>query len=300
MTKLKVGTLFSGIGAPEMALNLANIDYESVYACDFDSNCKKTYLNNFTVKRFYNDINEMGKVKEEIDLLVFGFPCQSFSIAGKGNGLRDIRGKLALKALDILDEQRPKYFIAENVLGLLEQTDAFKKIKKRMSRNYNVEIKVLDALDYGLPQKRQRVWFVGIRKDLKKSFKFPEVTFPKVKLADFLDKGGVEGKYYATSNFLNKEKVKNKLQSATGEYIPCITHTIARNGSSREYISYVASVFGSIGEKRKPTPEECLKLFGFKNFKFPVDICTTNKYMQVGNTMAVPVLKEIIKELING
>lgn len=296
---LKVGTLFSGIGAPEFALKELNIDCEIVYACDNDSYVKSTYLLNHNPNNFYDDIKEVIGANHKINLLVFGFCCQSWSLAGKGKGLEDERGRLVLTACKILKEQQPEIFIAENVAGLVRKKQDFDKLLKEFKKaGYNVKWKLYNSLNFGIPQHRVRVWIVGIRKDINKEFNFPEINkeYPLLKT---LLKKKVDNKYYATKSFLKKEKVKNKFKTASGEYIPCITHTIARNGSSGEYISYVAAVYNAIGEARKPTPEESLALFGFpETFKFPEDISTSRKYTQLGNTMVVPVLKEIIKEIL--
>jgi site-specific DNA-cytosine methylase len=295
---LKVGTLFSGIGAPEFALKESNIEHELVYACDNDSYVKSTYLLNHNPNTFYDDIKEVIGKNEKINLLIFGFCCQSWSFAGKRKGLDDERGKLVLTACKILKEQQPEMFIAENVAGLVRQKQDFNKLLKEFDKiGYNVKWRLYNSLNFGIPQHRLRVWFVGIRKDLKKEFIFPEINKKYPPLKSLLNKN-VDCKYYATESFLKKEKVQNKLKSASGEYIPCITHTIARNGSSGEYISYVAAVYNAIGEARKPTPEESLALFGFpKTFKFPDNISMCRRYTQIGNTMVIPVLREIIKKL---
>lgn len=295
---IKLGTLFSGIGAPESALKELGKEYEGVYACDNDIYAKSTYLFNHKPNYFYNDINDVVGKKHDINLLIFGFCCQSWSFAGKRKGLEDDRGKLVLTACKILKEQQPKIFIAENVAGLVKKKKDFKKLLIEFDKaGYNVKWKLYNSLNFGIPQHRIRVWFVGIRKDLKKEFIFPEINKKHIPLKNLLNKN-VDIKYYATNSFLNKEKVKKKLRNYKKDFIPCITHTIARNGSSGEYISYVAAVYNAIGETRKPTPEEGLAIFGFpKSFKFPNEISISRRYNQIGNTMVVPVLKEIIKQL---
>ena len=297
--KLKIGTLFSGIGSPEFALKELKKDYELVYACDNDSYAKSTYLLNHKVKYFYYDIKDVVGKKHKINWLIFGFCCQSWSFAGKRKGLKDERGKLVLTACKILKEQQPEIFIAENVAGLVKKKKDFKKLLKEFDKaGYNVKWKLYNSLNFGVPQNRVRIWFVGIRKDLQKEFIFSEVNKSYIPLKDILNKN-VDIKYYATESFLNKEKVQRKLRNYKKDFISCITHTIARNGSSGEYISYVAAVYNAIGETRKPTPDESLALFGFpKIFKFPNNTSICKRYTQIGNTMVVPVLKEIFKEII--
>lgn len=300
---MKIGTLFSGIGAPEEALKELGIKHDIIFACDNNISAKKTYLKNNHPKYFYDDINgiDLNEI-EEVDILVFGFPCQPFSLAGRGCGMEDFRGKLVLKAIDILLKIKPKYFIAENVPGLKTQDKGrtLKNLMKRMRNTgkYSVKYKILDSKDFGVPQQRKRIIIVGTRTDLENNFKFPSPTNKDTVLKDFLITG-VNKRYYATKDFLKKEKVQKRLKRYDNDFINCITHTIARNGSSSEYISYVAAVNHAIGELRKPTAEECLKLHGFpESFKFPHDISVTAKYNQVGNTMTVPVISEIIKNLL--
>ena len=298
-----MGTLFSGIGAPEEALRELGIEHDVIFACDNDEHAKKTYLKNNQPKCFYDDINKIDLSEiEKVDLLVFGFPCQPFSFAGKGCGMDDFRGKLVIKAINILLKVKPKYFIAENVPGLKAQENGrtLKNLMKRMRNKgeYSVKYKTLDSKDFGVPQQRKRIIIVGTRNDLDVDFKFPSPINSKTVLKDVLDIG-VGKRFYATRDFLKKEKVQKRLKGYDKDFINCITHTIARNGSSSEYISYVAAVNHAIGELRKPTPEECLKLHGFSDsFKFPHDVSVTARYNQVGNTMTVPVISEVINKLM--
>lgn len=299
---LKVGTLFSGIGAPEVALKISGIKHEVVFACESDKETRKTYLENNNCGYLYDDINHIDlKSIPYVDLLVFGFPCQAFSVAGKMEGFSDIRGKLVLKAIDILSTIKPFYFVAENVKGL-EWQDGGKTMNillhKMNNAGYLVYYKTVDSKDFGVPQQRKRVIFVGIRKDFKKNYKFPDVHHKRLSLKSVLDLK-VDKKFFATSSFLRKEKVIAKLKSYNKDYIPCLTHTIARNGSSGEYISYIAAVNRAIGQKRKPTPRECLRLHGFpESFKIPEGVSVTSQYNQVGNTMTVPLFIEIFKNLV--
>lgn len=299
MTTLKVGTLFSGIGAPEMALKNISIPYKIIYACDNDKYAKETYLLNHNPLFFYDDINDMIDKNHKIDLLIFGFPCQSYSIAGKKLGISDERGKLIYSAIKIINKQKPKYFIAENVTGILNNKITFDTIINLMKQcGYNVSYEILDSINFGVAQQRKRIWFIGIRKDINKKISPIKLIHKKVLLSSILDKK-VDKRYYATKLFLQKEKVKQKFKNSLGKTMPCITHTIARNGSSSEYISYVAAIYKAIGVTRKPTPKECLRLFGFSHtFKFPKNMSITHKYNQLGNTMVVSVIEAIINAVI--
>jgi len=262
-----------------------------------------TYDENHSCDKFYCDVEEMALSVSipAIDLLIFGFPCQSFSIAGKRKGFDDSRGRTVLAALKILAKKRPKFFIAENVVGIvsIKNRKIFDNIIKRMfACGYKVYHNILDSKNFGVPQQRRRLWFVGIRNDLDDNFSFPTGFGRHVGLSEVLEKK-VDKFYYAKSEFLKKEKVKNRLKNYENDFITCLTNCMVRNGSSSEYINYVAAVYKAIGQKRKPTPRECARLQGFnESFKFPKSVSISQRYKQMANTMTVGVLKEIFKNLL--
>lgn len=295
---LKLGTLFSGIGAPEQALQSLGIKHQIALACDNDPFVKQTYLENYKCNEYYDDIQHINKLPK-LDMLVFGFPCQPFSIAGKGLGLKDPRGKLLYNTLNLIETNPPEVVIAENVEGFKKMNGGktLTDIEKWFSNiGYNVQSALLNALDFGIPHNRTRLFIVATKIG---NFKFPSVKKGFESLKNFLSPV-YDSNVYATEDFLKKEKVKLKLQSYKNDYINCITRTISRNGSSGEYISYVAAVNHAIGQTRKPTTDECRKLFGFNNnFKFPHTISNTRKYNMFANSMVVPVVREIISGCIN-
>ena len=117
---IKIGTFFSGIGSPEQALLNLDVEHEVTFACEIDKYARETYLKNFNPKNMYEDITKLDmKDLDPVDLLVFGFPCQAFSLAGRRGGFDDTRGTLFYDALRYLREHKPRYFIGENVKGLL-------------------------------------------------------------------------------------------------------------------------------------------------------------------------------------
>jgi DNA (cytosine-5)-methyltransferase 1 len=211
---MKIGTFFSGIGSPEQALKnlmLDGMEYKNnpleidiQFACEIDKYAKQTYLENFKPKNFYDDITKLDMAKiPYVDLLVGGFPCQAFSIAGNRLGFEDVRGTLFFDLLRYIKTQKPKYFILENVRGLLshDKGKTFDVILKCLAKtlnnqislfkysdalNYNVHYQVLNTKDYGLPQNRERVFIIGIREDVKNTFRFPKKIPLKLKLKDIL------------------------------------------------------------------------------------------------------------------
>lgn len=201
---LKVGTLFSGIGAFEHALHRLNIEHKIAFACDIDDYVKTSYFANYNIDkdRWYNDVTKLDGKKyldENIDIIVGGSPCQSFSFVGKQKGLEDERGNLIFEFIRIINECKPKVFIFENVKGLTthDKGKTFEiVINKFKELNYDLHHDILKATDYGIPQSRQRLFVIGIQKKSNVTINFPpkkeELT---CKMSDFLE-DNVNTKYY--------------------------------------------------------------------------------------------------------
>ena len=191
MEKLKVASLFCGCGGTDVGL-LGDFDFlgkhyesngmEIVYANDIDDNACNIFKENFGITPDNRDIREVKSEEiPEFDILTGGFPCQSFSIIAqnpKRLGVKDERGKLFFEMCRILRERQPKCFIAENVKGILtaNKKSAFPLILKEFEESgYDVQYRILNSANYGVPQKRERVIIVGFRKDLNIEFSFPDV-----------------------------------------------------------------------------------------------------------------------------
>lgn len=191
MEKLKVASLFCGCGGTDIGL-LGDFDFlgkhyesngmEIVYANDIDDNACNIFKENFGITPDNRDIREVKSEEiPEFDILTGGFPCQSFSIIAqnpKRLGVKDERGKLFFEMCRILRERQPKCFIAENVKGILtaNKKSAFPLILKEFEESgYDVQYRILNSANYGVPQKRERVIIVGFRKDLNIDFSFPDV-----------------------------------------------------------------------------------------------------------------------------
>ena len=191
MEKLKVASLFCGCGGTDVGL-LGDFDFlgkhyeangmEIVYANDIDDNACNIFKENFGITPDNRDIREVKSEEiPEFDILTGGFPCQSFSIIAqnpKRLGVKDERGKLFFEMCRILRERQPKCFIAENVKGILtaNKKSAFPLIMKEFEESgYDVQYRILNSANYGVPQKRERVIIVGFRKDLNVYFSFPDV-----------------------------------------------------------------------------------------------------------------------------
>ena len=213
--KYKVLDLFCGCGGTDIGMiggfdflgkHYKSNDIEVVYANDIEPSACQLFEYNFGITTDHRDIRSVPSDDlPEFDILTGGFPCQSFSIVAqnpKRLGIKDEKGMLFFEMCRILRERKPKCFIAENVKGLItaNKGEAFPLILKEfIDSGYDVSYKVLKAVEFGVPQKRERVIIVGFRKDLGVSFSFPisPITYPEryVPLKSVLEKE-VDEKYY--------------------------------------------------------------------------------------------------------
>ena len=202
---IRLATVFSGIGAIEHAFQRLNIPTEIVFASDIDKFVKQSYFNNYEIDedKWYDDIRLIDgkKHKDQVDLLVGGSPCQSFSMVGKRGGLEDTRGTLFYDFARLIKETKPKAFIFENVKGLTnhDKGKTFEVILntfKKLGYNYNYQ--VLNAKDYGIPQHRERIFIVGF-KDKAIKYQFPKKKELSFTMQDFLED-------YTDSKYFLKEK----------------------------------------------------------------------------------------------
>ena len=168
--------LFCGGGL--MGIGLKTSGFNIVWANDFDKNAVKAYRHNLGDYVVHGDITAIGpKDIPDVDVIAGGPPCQDYSVAGKGEGEKGERGRLVFAYIDIIKAKRPKVFLFENVKGLVgkKHRHTFDKLLEEFNRiGYQVSWKVLNAWDYGVAQKRERVFIVGVRNDLGFSFVFPE------------------------------------------------------------------------------------------------------------------------------
>jgi DNA (cytosine-5)-methyltransferase 1 len=209
---IKIATAFSGIGSPEMALKRLEYDHEVVFACEIDKFARQSYKAIYEIDDdiFYTDVCEVdGTRYKDVDLFVFGFPCQTYSMAGKREGLESQRGTLFYEGARITKEMRPKYFIAENVKGLLSSNEGqdFETIMEilRHDVGYHCTYAVLNTKDYGIPQNRERVFIVGFSDDLHHeyiSYEYPKPFKLEKRLKDVLE-DEVDEKYYLSDKLLD-------------------------------------------------------------------------------------------------
>lgn len=215
---IRIGTLFSGIGAIEHALHRLKLKTEIVFAGDIDPFVKKAYFANYEISEdsWHDDIQEFSakKYKNKVDLIVGGSPCQSFSMAGKRGGMEDTRGTLFYDFARVIEECQPKIFIFENVRGLLnhDKGNTWKVIQDVFDQlGYSINTKILNSSDYGIPQSRNRVFVVGFKKQNTK-FLFPKPIKLQKTMQDFLE-DHTNSKYFLGEKgvkFVTKIKNQNK------------------------------------------------------------------------------------------
>lgn len=245
---MKIATVCTGIGSPEQALENLGIDHEIVFGCEIDKYARQTYLANFNPKMMLEDMTKETWEGSEYyaDLLVGGIPCQAFSLAGKRLGELDPRGLLFYDFYRYVKVQQPKYFIIENVKGLLSDNDGatFRNWINLLGQSengnpfffphedslmYNLHWQILNTKDYGLPQNRERVFLIGIRNDLPNDFVFPKGVPLTKRLKDILETN-VDEKYYLSDAHLesmsNWKSFKNPLRDNLydgSEVMSCLT-----------------------------------------------------------------------------
>ncbi|MFI3162947.1 MAG: DNA cytosine methyltransferase [Bacillota bacterium] len=183
---MKIVSLFSGAGGLDLGFEQAG--FEIIYANEYDKEIWDTYRKNHSAPL---DTRDIRKIKSEeipdCDGIIGGPPCQSWSEAGALRGINDDRGKLFYEYMRIIKDKQPKFFVAENVSGMLADihSDAVKNIIEGFEEcGYNLTINLVNAADYGVPQDRKRVFYIGIRKDINAKFKFPEPFDKKITLQE--------------------------------------------------------------------------------------------------------------------
>ena len=290
---MKVLSLFSGIGAFEKALTNLNVPFELVNFCEFDKYAAKSYCAIHCVDESKNlgDITKVDETKlpKNIDFLTYGFPCQPFSAAGKQEGFNDSkgRGNLFFDAFRIINHCKPKIAIAENVKNL-----AGKKFQKEFQTvlqsleqvGYNNYWKILDAKGFGVPQNRERVFIVSIRKDIDHGlFQFPEPFPLKKRLKDILEEDATLPILHNIYGGFGEKKPRE-----FWDYSPTI-----RTAAGGGHIPSVQTIFGTL---RLITPKECFRLMGFSDSDFErakAFHSNTQLYKQAGNSIVVDVLEEL-------
>lgn len=304
--QFKAIDLFAGIGGTRLAFHLTH-NVKFVFSSEIDKFAQKTYKANFGEEP-HGDITKISSTDiPDHDILIAGFPCQAFSVAGKKLGFEDTRGTLFFEIARILKEKRPKAFLLENVRNLLSHNKGktFKVIKKTLEDlQYEVYYTLFKAKDFGVPQNRERIYIVGFNKILVKNFanfKFPEPTLKKTLLGDILEKS-VNDKYTISDTLWlghQRRKIEHKNKGNGFGYSLFNKDSEYTNTLSARYYKDGSEILIEQPNKnpRKITPREAARLQGFPD-DFIIPVSNTQAYKQFGDSVAVPVVHEIAKNII--
>lgn len=292
--------LFAGIGG--IRLGFESVGGHCVFSSEFDEDACKTYEANFH-EHPAGDITKIdAKDIPDFDILLGGFPCQAFSIIGKKEGFaNETCGTLFFEIERILKEKRPKAFLLENVKNLKshDNGNTYKVIKSHLlNLGYNVYESVLNSLDYGVPQRRERIFIAGFLNNVRFSFPQPVPINQRKNLSDILEKN-VDKKYYVNPRIresrLSRIKDKNypkpyiSHENMAGSVTPHPYSSCLRAGASANYIL--------INDERRPTEREMLRIQGFPDsYKIVLPYGKVKK--QCGNSVSVPVITAIAREMI--
>lgn len=307
--KFRTVDLFAGVGGVRLGFERA--DFKTVFANDFDKTCKSTYDLNFDEPKLNNE--DLWKINidnlPEFDVLLAGFPCQAFSIAGYRKGFRDEkgRGNLFFRVAEILEARGPEAFLLENVKNLKGHDNGrtFKIILETLRKlGYYTKYKILNSMTHGnIPQNRERIFIVGFLDKIKaENFQFPKETKLTRSFKEFIAKEAEEKYYYNNKPLFSK--IRKDINSEETVYqwrrkyvranrkgvVPTLTANMGTGGHN------VPLVKNGVGI-RKLTPKECFLLQGFpSNFALP-ELADSKLYHQAGNSVTVPVIERIAQNM---
>lgn len=257
----KVGSDFSGVGAFNQALIRLGIEYKEIFACDMDKYARQTFIHNYGEPKYYpTNVYDREIPSESLDIYMTSPPCQAFSLAGKRLGKDDKRGILFFNSHEFIQVNKPRFFIFENVKGLLSD-DGGKTFQEWVnmlggksvngvpvifpyedSVSYHLYWKVLNAKHHGVPQNRERVFLIGIRDDADNRFQFPKEEHLSKRLKDVLE-DNVDNKYLLSDKlitWIDKHREKrgssNKYPLDENDIGACMVARYGKNGAEDPYI----------------------------------------------------------------
>ena len=314
--------LFAGIGGFRMAMQ--NLGGKCVFSSEWDAQAQKTYLLNYGEVPFGDITKETTKafIPDDFDVLCAGFPCQAFSLAGKRLGFEETRGTLFFDVAEIIRRKRPKAFFLENVKGLLmhdkgKTIQTILKVLREDLDYYVPDPQIVNAMNFGVPQHRERVYIVGFRKDQNvNEFTYPSPTDKTKTFADIKEEHTVSAKYYLSTQYVKTLVAHKERHSAKGngfgyEIIPDngVANAIVVGGMGRERnlvidtrledFTPVTNIKGEINRDglRRMTPREWARLQGFPD-NFIIGVADASAYKQFGNSVAVPAIQATAEEII--
>jgi len=295
--KLTFVDMFCGIGGFHAAAE--SLGMECVFACDIDADCRKVYEHNYHIKP-ESDICRINPANvPDHDVLFAGFPCQPFSIIGNRGGFADARGTLFFELAKVIEAKHPKALVLENV-RLLESHNEGKtlqRIKEVLTElGYQVDHRILNALNFGLPQKRERILIVGFKGGAS-GFNWPDRALPMIPLKELLEPK-------PDQRFFVSERIRRKRQA---QHKSTVTPSIWHENKAGHISSYPFSCALRAGAsynyllvdgERRLTPRELLRLQGFPD-SFEIVGNDSQIRKQAGNSVPVPMVKAVIERVIH-
>ena len=312
MTNYKAISLFAGVGGLDIGFEQTG-KVKTLWANEFDKNASITFQKNHDILLHVDDIHNVNKENlPKVDIVLSGFPCQAFSIAGYRKGFEDERGDLFFETLKVIKATEPQVVLLENVKNLVthDNGNTFRVILDALEQNgYYVKYNVLNGNTHGnIPQNRERIYIVGF-KDFKayESFEFPEPTELTTKLSDIINfEEKVDDKFYYTpekqtfydqleKTITSQDTVYQWRRQYVRENKSGLCPTLTANmGTGGHNVPLIRAKHGI----RKLTPKECFLMQGFhEDFKLP-EIANGQLYKQAGNSVVVPVIKRIADKIM--
>ena len=317
MEKIKVISLFCGCGGMDLGViggftylgkEYKKNSFKIVYSIDFDEYCTKIYNENFEHKCQVKDVRDINiEQLPEFDMLIGGFPCQSFSISAQNPprlGFKDERGMLFFEMVKILRERQPRFFIAENVKGILSANEgkAFPMIIREFKdAGYHVMYKLLNAADYGVPQKRERVIIMGFKNiEDYKEFKYPSIVRAEERkvLRDVIieDENHNESLFFSERAVAGMMAVREKMNKGRAMSLDEPCNTVSAH-LAKVSLNSTDPVYMYEGRYRRFSAREAARIQSFPDdWEFEGGI--TSKYKQIGNAVPVKVAEAVGLEVI--
>jgi DNA (cytosine-5)-methyltransferase 1 len=311
MNKYRMASLFAGVGGLDLGFELTG-KFETVWANEFDIRAAQTYKANFESTLVVEDIHNLDPADApDFDILLAGFPCQAFSVAGYRKGFEDDRGDLFFEALRFIKAKQPEVVLLENVKNLVghDNGNTFKVIREALeAHDYFLKYQVLNAKEYGnTPQNRERIYVIGFKnKEAFKNFVFPMPIPLEKSLKDIIDfdKELDEKYYYTKEKHTFYDKLENGISSQDTIYqwrrqyvrenkngvVPTLTANMGTGGHNVPLVKTSNGI-------RKLTPRECFNAQGFPSDFILPELANSHLYKQAGNSVVVPVIKRIAEQI---
>ena len=314
--------LFAGIGGFRIAMQ--NLGGKCVYSSEFDAKAQETYFANYGEMPFGDITKESTKnyIPDNFDILCAGFPCQAFSLAGKKRGFEETRGTLFFDVAEIIRRKRPKAFFLENVKGLMihdkgKTIEVILNVLRNELGYYVPNPQIVNAMNFGVPQHRERVYIVGFRKDMNvQDFTYPTPTDCTKRFIDIKETNVVSAKYYLSTQYIHtliehRRRHESKGNGFGYEIIPDdgVANAIVVGGMGRERnividkrltdFTPVTNIKGEINRDgwRRMTPREWARLQGFPD-NFIIAVADASAYKQFGNSVAVPAIQATAEQIL--